>query len=63
MRCDCGGDTVVKETRTFGNKIYRRRRCLTCNAVLFTREEIIPSDVGRRGIQQGAECYNVKRGR
>lgn len=50
MKCGCGGDLRVTETREFNNVVYRRRVCLRCNKRMFTSESFVPDELGRKGI-------------
>lgn len=44
MNCpDCGGDSSVRCTRTFSDKILRYRRCKDCGNVFYTEEKITDS--------------------
>lgn len=38
MKCPCGGDTVVTETRTVSDIFRRRRKCGLCGQAFFTTE-------------------------
>ena len=38
MKCPCGGETVVLETRTINEMFRRKRRCNACSEDFFTQE-------------------------
>lgn len=38
VRCECGGDSGVTDTRDTGDGIYRRRRCKICRTSWVTIE-------------------------
>lgn len=38
MKCSCGGETVVLETRTIDEMFRRKRKCNDCNEYFFTKE-------------------------
>lgn len=38
MKCPCGGETVVLETRTIDEMFRRKRRCGTCGEDFYTNE-------------------------
>lgn len=38
MKCPCGGDTVVLETRTIDEMFRRKRKCNGCGEYFFTKE-------------------------
>ena len=38
MKCSCGGDTAVTETRTVDGILRRRRRCKVCEYVFWSKE-------------------------
>ena len=38
MKCLCGGETVVMETRTIDDIFRRRRKCNGCGEYFFTKE-------------------------
>lgn len=52
MYCDCGGQTMVMETREVNNIIYRRRKCLVCNKHIYTKEDRVSDNDGKRGLNQ-----------
>ena len=62
MKCDCGGDLQVMETREFNNVVYRRRKCLVCNKRLYTAESFIPEAEGRKGINHYQTEYMARKG-
>ena len=63
MKCACGGDLRVMETREFNNVIYRRRKCISCNARVFTAEQFIPTADGRKAISHYQTVRSVNRGK
>ena len=41
MFCNvCGSKTTVTETRCWGSKRFRRRKCEHCNYIFYTCEEV-----------------------
>lgn len=62
MKCGCGGDLRVTETREFNNVVYRRRVCLTCNKRSFTAENFVPAEVGKKGINHYQSLRGGKNG-
>lgn len=38
MKCSCGGETAVLETRTIDEMFRRKRKCGTCGEYFFTKE-------------------------
>jgi transcriptional regulator NrdR family protein len=38
MKCPCGGETVVMETRTIDEMFRRKRKCNDCGEYFFTKE-------------------------
>ena len=39
MYCkECGGKTIVIDTRSFENEVYRKRKCIVCGRKFFTAE-------------------------
>lgn len=39
MHCnECGGKTIVIDTRGFENEVYRKRKCLGCGRKFYTAE-------------------------
>lgn len=48
MKCVfCGGKSEVKDTANQGRDVYRRRKCLVCDSLFYTREAGVPSDRGK----------------
>ncbi len=41
MKCSCGGDTAVLETRTLDGIFRRKRKCKVCSEVFFTKEAFL----------------------
>ena len=62
MKCSCGGDLKVMETREFNNVVYRRRKCLVCDKRMFTAEGFIPDAEGRKAINHYQSAVVAKRG-
>lgn len=63
MKCICGGDLRVTETREHNNVVYRRRRCIVCGKRLFTAENFIPDTDGRKAISHYQTEYMARGGR
>jgi transcriptional regulator NrdR family protein len=44
MRCiNCGEDTKITETRVnANNEPIRQHKCLKCNTIFFTKEQVVP---------------------
>lgn len=40
MNCTCGGTTVVKDSRSIPEGVWRQRRCLLCAVTYTTLEQI-----------------------
>lgn len=38
MKCECGGDTKVFDSRPSGDNVWRRRECLKCGRRFATYE-------------------------
>lgn len=38
MKCPCGGETMVMETRTIDEMFRRKRKCNDCGEYFFTKE-------------------------
>lgn len=39
MYCrECGGKTIVMDTRSFENEVYRKRKCINCDRKFYTAE-------------------------
>ena len=56
MRCkQCKGKTKVLDSREDGIEIRRRRRCLKCSAVFFTREIYSDESVRRENKLQNRD--------
>lgn len=49
MKCPCGGDTVVIDTRTVDNTPKRKRKCELCNQAFYTLETFLEMASGRSG--------------
>jgi hypothetical protein len=49
MRCPCGGNTVVMETRTVDNTPKRKRKCELCNQAFYTLETFLEMASGKPG--------------
>lgn len=49
MKCQCGGDTIVKDSRSGDGYQWRRRECKECEAQFNTEESI-------------CEITNIKKG-
>jgi len=49
MKCPCGGDTAVVETRTVDNTPKRKRKCELCNQSFYTLETFLEMAAGRSG--------------
>lgn len=41
MKCDCGGNTHVVDTRKVGNSVRRWRRCKLCDRKLVSVESFV----------------------
>lgn len=41
MKCKCGGETEVIDTRKFDTVVWRRRSCLKCGLRVNTHETVI----------------------
>jgi transcriptional regulator NrdR family protein len=49
MKCPCGGNTAVVETRTVDNVPKRKRKCELCNQSFYTLETFLEMAAGRSG--------------
>lgn len=48
MYCrECGGKTIVMDTRSFEEEVYRKRKCLNCGRNFYTAE--YEDDIEQRG--------------
>lgn len=45
MKCSCGGDSIVIDSRPKEGTVRRRRRCLTCSTRWSTTEERVHLDI------------------
>ena len=41
LNCECGGSTMVVDTRTMDGVLRRKRKCNVCSGVFFTKEEFL----------------------
>jgi transcriptional regulator NrdR family protein len=49
MKCPCGGNTAVVETRTVDNTPKRKRKCELCNQSFYTLETFLEMASGISG--------------
>ena len=49
MKCPCGGNTVVTQTRARDNTLKRTRKCNLCNQAFYTTEVFLDWAVGKPG--------------
>ena len=59
MNCsNCGSDAIsVIETRSLDSFVYRRRQCLDCGAMFYTKEYAIEFNDGYEAIQKWHILY------
>lgn len=59
IKCECGGDMAVQETRGDGQKVVRVRKCKKCNYRIYTVEEEVYWEYGSKMIYAfSQEQYN-----
>lgn len=49
MKCKCGGNTVVVETRVVEDVPKRKRKCILCSQAFYTAEVFLEMAMGRSG--------------
>lgn len=47
MKCPCGGNTAVIDTRTIDNTPKRKRKCELCNQAFYTAETFVRMATGK----------------
>jgi transcriptional regulator NrdR family protein len=61
MNCPkCNGLTIVVDTRSDNDHVYRRRLCRSCEYRFTTTESVSDSD-GLRAVQRELRSYQLKK--
>lgn len=51
MNCPkCGGKTQIPGTRSDGEKVYRKRKCIECGHVFYTEEQLTANSYGYKFV-------------